>query len=332
MHVTDYLAKPAETTLKPVIVLYGPDRFLQQSALKILTEQLLGADDPEMSRVEFTGKDVDLRTVLDEVRTISMWGDTRLVVVDDADEFVSAHRSGLEKYVEKPSSKSTLILKVKSWPKNTRIAKQADKTGLALECSPLTGGRLIQWLMAEAKRQYQKKMDNDAAHLLVELIGNDIGQVQQELEKLVNYVGDEQAIHLEDVRKLVGGWKAETTWVMLDALRDGDLNHALKCYDQLVIAGEAPQRLLGGITFSFKKLVHATELSRHGLPLPEALKKAGVFPRDIGAASTYLRRIGRTRAERILQLLLQVDSDLKGGSRLSERIQIERLFLRLGAS
>ncbi|MCA9039430.1 MAG: DNA polymerase III subunit delta [Planctomycetaceae bacterium] len=332
MHVTDYLAKPTETTLKPVIVLFGADRFLQQSALKILTEQLLGTDDPEMSRVEFTGKDVDLRTVLDEVRTISMWGDTRLVVVDDADDFVSTHRSGLEKYVEKPSSKSTLVLKVSKWPKNTRIAKQTAKTGLELECSPLTGGKLVQWLMTEAKRQYQKKMDHDAAHLLVELIGNDVGQVQQELEKLINYVGEEPAIHLEDVRKLVGGWKAETTWVMLDALRDGDLNHALKCYDQLATAGEAPQRLLGGITFTFKKLVHATELSRHGLPLPDALRKAGVFPRDINAASTYLRRIGRPRAERILQLLLQVDSDLKGGSRLSERIQIERLLLRLGAS
>ena len=63
-----------------------------------------------------------------------------------------------------------------------------------------------------------------------------------------------------------------------------------------------------------------------------ALQQAGVFPRDVDATERYLRRIGRQRAEQILSLLLQADSGLKGGSRLSERLQLELLLLRLSGA
>lgn len=329
MHAIEFLSQAEKTEIKPVVVLFGADRFLQQSALKSLQQQVLGEGDEEMGLVEFAGKDADLKSVLDEARTISMWGDKRLVVVDGADEFVSAHRPGLEKYVQKPATKSVLVLKVKSWPKNTKIAKQTAKTGLVLECSELKGARLTQWLVAETKQKYDKTLSRESAALLVELVGNSLGQLGQEIEKLVNYSGEEEQISPETVRTLVGGWKAETTWVMLDSLRAGNLNHALTCYDQLITAGEAPQKLLGGIAFQFKKLVKATELSRQGTPLNEAIKTSGIFPRDIQTHATYLRRLGRPRAEQILNLLLKVESDIKGGSRLSERVQLERLMVQL---
>ena len=63
-----------------------------------------------------------------------------------------------------------------------------------------------------------------------------------------------------------------------------------------------------------------------------ALKDSGVFPRDIEATVRYLRRIGRPRAERILGRLVQADSDLKGESRTSDRLQMERLVLDLAGT
>jgi hypothetical protein len=62
------------------------------------------------------------------------------------------------------------------------------------------------------------------------------------------------------------------------------------------------------------------------------LKEAGVFPRDVEKAERYLRRIRRPRAERILSRLVRADSDIKGGSVLSERLQMELLLLWLGGA
>ena len=54
-----------------------------------------------------------------------------------------------------------------------------------------------------------------------------------------------------------------------------------------------------------------------------------VFPGEIDASERYLRRMGRPRAERLLARLRQADGDMKGGSRIGERLQLERLILEL---
>ena len=50
---------------------------------------------------------------------------------------------------------------------------------------------------------------------------------------------------------------------------------------------------------------------------------------NLGPAQSYLKRLGRPRAERMLQLLLAADRDLKGSSQLPDRMVMERLLWQL---
>lgn len=328
MHAVDFL-KLEQPDVPAVVVLHGAQWRLKQQTLARLKTLAIGDDESSLTR--FAGKEVDLQTVADELRTVSMWGDRRFVQVDDADEFVSKHRAGLEKYVEAPAKKSVLVLDVASWPKNTRIAKQVAQSGLDVECSELKGAALSKWLVDTARAAYGVALQRDAAALLSELIGEDLGVLDQELSKLASFVGARKSISAEDVRGLVGGWKTETTWALTDGVRDGRLGDALVALDQLLASGEAPLRLLGGIGFVYRKLAYATELAR-SQALDQALRSASVFPRDVGPATAYLRRIGRAQAEKILAALVETDAGLKGSSRLPERIQLERLLLRLSGA
>jgi DNA polymerase III subunit delta len=325
MHAVEFLKQPP-AMIPPVTVLSGGQRHLKQAVLVVLKKAVI--DDDDTSLTKFIGRDADLQSVTDELRTISMWGDRRLVIVEEADDFVTKYRAPLEKYVEKPASKSVLVLDVKSWPKTTRLAKQVAKEGLDVECSELKGAQLFKWLQDTARDAHQQSLSRDASVLLVELVGEDLGLLDQELSKLASYVGAGAKIEAGDVQKLVGGWRTETTWAMTDAVRDGDLAFAIETLDQLLTAGEAAPKLLGGIAFVFKKFAQATELSR-SMPLDQALRQAGVFPQAVGPSQSYLRRIGRPNAERILSYLLETDAGLKGGSRLPERMQLERLLLQL---
>jgi DNA polymerase-3 subunit delta len=152
--------------------------------------------------------------------------------------------------------------------------------------------------------------------------------LDSELKKLSTYVGDKGKIDINDVKALVGGWRTETTWAMTDATRDDDLEFALNALDQLLTSGEPAIKLLGGIGYVFKKFSHATDLSRT-TSLDQALRTAGTFPMAVAAGQTYLRRLGRDKAERILQKLLAADSGMKGGNPLPERMQLERLLVEL---
>jgi DNA polymerase III subunit delta len=324
MHATDVLRKmPA---VPGVAVLSGGQHHLKSAALHWLRTTVLQDEDTGLTR--FPGKETDLQSVWDELRTVSMWGDRRLVIVDDADEFVTKHRAGLEKYAAAPAKKSVLVLDVKSWPKTTRLAKQIAQSGLEIECTDLKGVALTKWLQETARDSHQADLPRDAATLLIELIGEELGLLDQELSKLGSYVGQQGTITTEVVRAMVGGWRTETTWAMTDAVRDGDLASAIKDLHDLLYHGEAPQKLIGGIHFVFRKLAYATDLARQQ-PLEAALRTAGVFPQAVGASAAYLKRLGRPQAEKIIHQLLDTDLRLKGGSRLPERMQLERLLILL---
>lgn len=329
MHATSFLKTPAEKPCGTIVVISGDERSLKLDSFAALAKLICGDDSDGSSVTKFAGKETDWKSIRDELLTVSMWGDRRLVIIENADDFVSDNRATLEKYLEKPAKKSLLVLDVGSFPKTTKLYKAVDKVGLLIECTELQGAELTRWIQATVKDRFAKQITRDAAMLIPELAGSNLGLLEQELEKLAAYSGERMQIDTDDVNKVVGGWKAETTWTMLNALRDGQLGFALNCLDKLLVAGEAVPKLLGGMVFTFRKLALATEFSRQGLALQVALSKAGVFPRDIAAAESYLRRIGRPRAQQILNWLLETDYNLKGGSRTSDRLLIEQLFLQL---
>lgn len=330
LHATDFPKQLEALSGASLIVLFGQESHLKQTSLGLLCEQVLKSPvDSAIGLTRFTGKDVDFRTVRDEIQTVSMFSPTKLVVVEQADDFVSAWRGQLEGFADKPVGRGKLVLEVNKWPGNTKLAKKVAQQGLAIECSELKEGRLVAWLIERTREEYGKHLTRDAAQLLPELAGSGLGLLDQELLKLVSYVGDREKINVEDVRVLVGGWKGETTWTMINAIRDGHIDLALICLTKLLHAGEAPPKILGGMNYVFKKIAEATEASRLGKPLSAALKDAGVYYKEIEATEQYLRRIRRPRAERILSRLAQADYHLKGGSRLPDRLQMELLVLWL---
>jgi DNA polymerase-3 subunit delta len=316
--------------LPPFVVAFGTSRFLQQRVLATVRRRVLGEEtDDGLGEVRLDGREAEWRTFRDEIDQIGMFGDHRLVVLDEADEFVTQHRAALETALQRLSHRTTVLFLVRTWPATTKLAKFAEKSGLAVDCKEPTGDVLARWLVDEARDAHGKKLDRDAAALLVELVGAEFGLAATELDKLVSYAGDRDRIGTEEVRLLVGGWKAETTFVMLSAVQAGRIGPALAELDKLLTANEAPQRILGGIEYVFRRLATATELSRQGTPLPDAAKQAGVHFREIDATTQYLRRLGRPRAERLLQRMVAADGDMKGGSGLPERIQLESLLVDL---
>jgi DNA polymerase-3 subunit delta len=332
MHAAAFVRSKSPTETGPVVVLAGEDRHWKRMAVERLERDILPGDDDQLGLTRLAGDDADLKTVCDELLTVSMWGDRRIVAVEDADRFVSANREGLERYLARPAKKSVLVLDVKTWPKNTRLAKIVPKIGLAIDCSPLAGAELLRWIGETARSEQGKSIDRDAAALMVELAGSDTGQLEQEIAKLASYVGQRGTIGAADVRTLVGGWKTETTWAIAAAIRRGRAGEAIDLLDRLLGAGESPQRIMGGLIFVFRRLADAVEMVHDGASLEGSLREANVFFREVEESAAYLRRLGRGEASRLYARLLCADASLKGASLMSEREVLETLIVELSGA
>jgi len=197
MHATELLRRQPETW-PCVIALVGGERALKAATRDLILKDVLPEEDD--TPTSFSGQETEMKTVRDELRTLSMWGERRVVIVENADEFVSDNRPALEKYSRTPAKKSLLILDVKSMPKNTRLYKSIHQSGLVVECTELKGAALKKWIAETTKRQHAKQIGPDAVRLIIELVGNSLGLLSQELAKLAAYVGDLPEIDLQAVR------------------------------------------------------------------------------------------------------------------------------------
>lgn len=327
MHALEFLADNKPFPAVAIVAMYGAERYFRTEVLR----RIPGAsgEEAELSLTRVAGDQAELKTVMTDLRTVSMFGDRRVLLIEDADPFVSENRAALEKYVAQPAKGSLLILDVKAWKKTERLFKLVEQHGLNIECGELKGAELLRWMQQIAKQEYGKALDRENASLIVAMAGDGLSMLRQEIAKLAALVGETPTIAREDVIAAVGGWRTETTWVMLDALRDGHPGKALENLQKLFRAGESPAKILGGVVFTFRKFAEATELARQGEKLSVALNRAGVFASSVGAAEAYLKRLGFERASRILALLMEADSEIKGGSRTDPQLLLERLFVRL---
>ncbi len=338
LHAIDYLAAPQKHPPAAVNVVFGDEPFLRHRAVVQLRADALAGRDAEFSLGVFEGPAVAWPDVFEELSTVAMFGGgRRLVVVEQADDFVSRWRSELENYVTRPKSSGQLLLEVRSWPSNTRLYKRVAAEGLAIDCHAPRAAQIARWLGGWAKQVHGVELASAAAEMLVELVGPELGLLDQELARLALTTEPGGKITAPTVQQSVGSWRARTAWEMLDATLGGDAQAAITQLDRLLLAGEHPVGVLAQISSSLRRLAAATRLvldgQRNGrrVGLKEALQKSGVRSFAVAKSERQLRHLGRHRGAQLYQWLLEADIDLKGGSALPPRIVLERLLLRLAA-
>jgi DNA polymerase-3 subunit delta len=352
LHAFDYLEKPPAGEPPPVCVVFGDDRFLK----RLVCDRLRGRDeknaaDDGVPPDVLDGDEATWRDVLDRLSTPMLFGGgRRAVLVDNAEAFISRNREQLEKYVEKPRRSGLLILDAATWPGNTRLYKGVARSGWAIACRPperAAGrrtvpdeGRLADWIIQRAARRHQIKLRGDGAQTLLEILGSDLGTIDQNLAKLALYVEAKGSVDATLVRDVVGGWRAKTAWAMIEAAVDGDANEAITQLDRLLQAGQDSQALFGAIAWSLRRyaaairIVERAERARQRIDLPQLLEEAGFrkWPREeLAAAERQLKQLGRRRAGRLYRWLLETDLALKGSHSSAGRGQyaLELLLLRL---
>ena len=257
----DYLAQPDKHPPLPVCAVFGDETFLRRQAILCLRSAVLGGEDGDFSLTAFDGRGTPLRDVLDEFSTVAMFGGgQRLVVVEEADDFVSRWRAELEDYVARPSRSGVLVLELDSLPSNTRLYKLIAGGGLLIDCHAphaRPADQVADGLGQAAARRPALSGGGGCAgrdrRAGTGIAGSGVGQARAAGRR-------RPEDHAGDGPRNVGGWRAKTTWEMLDAAMDGKIAEAMLQLDRLLSSGEQPVGLLGQISASLRRFAAATRL------------------------------------------------------------------------
>ena len=302
---------------KPVYALLGPDNFLQTLRLSEVLNQM----PPGVQRVDVDGERAELADVLDELRSFAMFGGGKLVVVRDADAFLTRFREQVEDYVASPADSATLVLRLPSLPKNQRIYKAIDKLGGILECEPPRD--LAKWATERAKAAHQVTLPPDAARVLVDLVGDDLGRLDNEIAKLA-LEAEGGKIDPAKVSSAVAFQREQEMSDLTKALATGDTAEALRRWRNLVQLD--PSSEFRAVTW-LGMWLEDVAMALRGAAGKVSWKYGPRLPQMIETS----KRLGESGRARALDLLAEIDHQSKTGVG-DAAANVERFILELAST
>ncbi|MDR3233449.1 MAG: DNA polymerase III subunit delta [Planctomycetaceae bacterium] len=334
----EFLWNTAKYPAKEICVVFGKDTFFKSNVIRHLRDQVLSNDDAEFSLMRFDGQIAVFKDVLLELSASAMFGGGRkFVLIDDADKFVSKFRSELEKYAENPSKSAVLVLQLPEFPSNTNLYKKLAVTGLLVEAAGAAEKEMPKWICRWSEHRYQIHCEIDAADLLFQRIGSEHALLDMELAKLSLTADAKRGITVQQIEQQVGSWRSRTAFEMLDCALSAQPAAAVRLLDSLMLAGENAIAVYAQIASALRKLAAATqsildaESQGKKITVRSALENAGVKGFVLAKTEKQLLNLGRERGGKMLNMLIRLDLDLKGGSRSDPRQILETFLVSIAA-
>ena len=324
-----------EGRILPAYLFYGEEAYLRdQNKKKVLKNAMNGGIDMNFCR--YSGRDIDVRALIDFARTIPFMADRRVILVENSGLFKSGSKDltdndyrDMADYLKEPEETACIIFEESEVDKRRNTFKALSAGGgFELDCIKQDARTLKIWISGKL-RSAGKSASDDTINLFLEYTGTDMFNISNETEKLISYCADRTLINETDVRAVCSGWTEGRIFDMTDAISEHDRNRALEIYADLLTLGESEQLILSQIVRQMDRTLQAGELSDRGLRADELAAALGLGPKQAFLAPKYVRWARAFRAKRLkelLELAASLDEAFKTG-RLDPRLEIEMLIV-----
>ncbi len=310
---------------------------------------IAGTDRPKVDRAverlrgRFPAEAVELYTAsdcsgLDAVAACNalglFGGSGRLILVEGVETWKADDVKAVSAYLRAPAPETTLALVGAEVAKDAPLAKavSAAKGELLLWDVPR---RALQRWVSDQFRLHGVNVEPEACRALVELVGEDMYDLASEVDKLVTWCGGE-SIGAADVERLVAARVETTNFALTDAFGARDLVGVLRASESLLERSGDPRaktipRLASILANHVARLRSVQLLEAQGVPSKDAAAKLKQHPFYVAKLYQQARNYAPAELAGATVRFARLDHALKGGSRLSPELELERALIEIAA-
>jgi len=249
----------------------GPEQYLKREALAGIRQE---AERPgeEATWEVMSGADLIARDLLNRCQTGGLFGGARVIVVQEADRIPADEQERLAKAVGPLPREVAVVLvtsevgdRVRRRGLGAKLQRAVEQAGLVIEFPPLKAAAAAAWAAEQAKR-LGKRLEPAAARKLVEQkVGTRLGEIELEVEKLAQFVGEVKTITSADVDAVSPRLVEEDVWGLIEAVGRRNAGRAVGVLRGLLTdRREDPTRLLGMLARSIRMVWQAKLLMDRG--------------------------------------------------------------------
>lgn len=317
----------SERALKPVYLLTGSDRPKIALALQRLRTRI-GEDAVEqLHAAEASGPDA-----IAACNALGLFGaEARLVVVDGVEAWKVADAKEIEAYLAAPAPATVLALVGNGVKKDSALAKAVAKAGDLLVYE-VAKKRLPDWV-GEQFTRLGASADRDACRALVEAVGDDVGDLASEIQKLATWANGESVTRTAVEQLAVG--RAETPiFAVTDAWGRRDVAATLRATEWLLDRSHRPRageliRLVASLVGHVGRVRKTARLVDEGVRPSEIASRLKMHPFVAEKAAKQAGNFSAEELARATVRLAELDAAVKGGSRLPPELHLERTLVEI---
>jgi DNA polymerase-3 subunit delta len=306
-------------------LIFGEQEYLKEEAVDALAAAHLEPDTKDFNFDQLRAAETPPETLAAIVATPPMLAEWRVVVVRDVQAMASSSRArgALQKLLEHKIPGLLLVLTAQVPPGRAQFYDTLKKQTTAVECAALSDADLVGWLIERSTR-HNVQLEVTAARMLAGAIGSELGVLAQELNKLIEFVGERRSIGPDDIKAVVGPVQRIIRWDWFDLVSERRFAEARSALPVLLDSGENGVGLVIGLGTQFLRLAIAVTGGQRALE--------GALPFNqkwlAGRIAKQARGWSGPTVDGALDDLLRADRLLKSTS-LTDAQVLEELLLRM---
>ncbi|MDD5953301.1 MAG: DNA polymerase III subunit delta [Oscillospiraceae bacterium] len=322
-------------TLSGAYLLYGEEKYTLLQCVEKLVQKVKAAGFADFNLTRFDAADTTADQVADALEALPFFAEQKVVLLRDLniDTLSPSETERYQKILGELPETSVLILYLPTislgkrpsakWKKFLTANSKSLKT---VEFPRKSNSELEKYLMDFAERR-GCTLSRPLAKWMVQLCGNDLQTLRNEISKVCAYVGGGE-LSREQIKDVVTINTEAQIFALATALIGGQYEKAYQIVDGLLMQNEEPVAIVAMLSSSYLNLYRAKCMVQSGRSVMEL---SGPF--DYKGKEFLLRnaeqdssRFSMGVLRRSLDILLEADLALKGGAG-SSRLEMKRVVL-----
>lgn len=209
-----------------------------------------------------------------------------------------------------PSAITVFIAPYEKLDERKKITKAMKQTANVIESVSLQVHDLKGWILHELST-HGKTMSDESIDCLIELGGTDLVHLQTELAKIATFVGEEQEIDSDTIKKLLVRTLEQDVFTLGNAYLSGHKSEAIEIYHDLLKRKEDPLKLNALIATQVRLMVQVSHLKKKGYHAQQIANQLKVHPYRVKLLIDHPMLHNEQKLLQTLNDLATVDLQLK---------------------
>lgn len=183
MDYKDIIKSVRDKNYQPIYFLHGEEPYFIDAISNVIANEVLDESERDFNQTITYGKEIEPLQLISMAKQFPMMSDRQVIIIKEAQDV--KNWDAFESYFEHPQPSTILVIcyKYKKFDSRKKVFKAAAKSGITFQSEKIKEYQLPTWIeKAVSDKGYG--ITDKASSLLAEFLGNDLGRIINELDKL----------------------------------------------------------------------------------------------------------------------------------------------------